>query len=422
MARIDELRLMAKVAHLYHGAGLSQAAITERLDIHQSTVSRLLSRAVKAGIVRITLSPPSGLHPDLEEALQAAYGLREAIVVDSIEQEDQIVRDLGAAAAFYIETTLKPKDVVGISSWSAALLAMVESMHPTPRAKGARVVQILGGIGNPGAEVHATSLTRRLADLVSGTATLLPAPGAVGSVEAKQVMLKERYVLEAVALFKSVTVALVGIGAVEPSKLLASSGNVFSNQELESLASHGAVGDICLRFFDAEGKPVVTPLNDRVIAIELEDLKRANRVVGIAGGRRKTAAIRGALQGRWINVLITDPPPITAGPRRPLAATGGANDGNRQANTPRRARHRHRDGRARHPAAVDRPADSVLAAQGLRCCRVRHGGVAARPRRRHAFRPRSPVGAASLGGSARRRGPAVTPAGVRHGDWHRDRD
>jgi DNA-binding transcriptional regulator LsrR (DeoR family) len=306
MARIDELRLMAKVARLYYGAGLRQAEITDRLDIHQSTVSRLLRRAEEAGIVRITLSAPSGLHQDLEDALQSTYGLREAIVVDSIEQEDQIVRDLGAAAAFYLETTLKPKDVVGISSWSAALLATVESMRPCPRAKGARVVQILGGIGNPGAEVHATQLTRRLADLLSGTATLLPAPGAVGSVEAKQVMLKERYVLEAIALFKSITVALVGIGAVEPSKLLASSGNAFSNQELESLRSCGAVGDICLRFFDAEGAPVVTPLNDRVIAIELDDLKRANRVVGIAGGRRKTTAIRGALLRRWINVFITD--------------------------------------------------------------------------------------------------------------------
>ena len=38
---------------------------------------------------------------------------------------------------------------------------------------------------------------------------------------------------EATALFKSVTVALVGIGAVEPSKMLAASGNVFSPQELE---------------------------------------------------------------------------------------------------------------------------------------------------------------------------------------------
>ena len=306
MARSDELRLIAKVARLYHRDGLRQKEITRRLNVHQSTVSRLLQRAEREGIVRIALSMPSGLHPELEDALQTTFGLREAIVVDSIDQEEQIVRDLGAAAAFYVETTLRPKDVVGISSWSAALLAMVESMHPNPRAEGARVVQILGGIGNPGAEVHATQLTRRLANMIGGTAHLLPAPGAVGSAEARRVMLRDRYVQEATALFQSVNVALVGIGAVEPSKLLASSGNVFSAQELKSLSASGAFGDICLRFFDADGTPVVTPLNDRVIAIELEDLKRADRVVGIAGGKRKTAAIRGALRGQWINVLITD--------------------------------------------------------------------------------------------------------------------
>jgi DNA-binding transcriptional regulator LsrR (DeoR family) len=66
------------------------------------------------------------------------------------------------------------------------------------------------------------------------------------------------------------------------------------------------VGDICLRFFDAQGAPVQTALNDRVISIELEELRRVRRVVGIAGGARKTAAIHGALAGRWINVLITD--------------------------------------------------------------------------------------------------------------------
>ena len=306
MARLDELRLMAKVARLYHRDGLRQVQITDRLNIHQSTVSRLLKRAEKEGIVRMTLTMPSGLHPELEDALQSAFGLREAIVVDTADQDDQMVRDLGGAAAFYLESTLKARDTIGISSWSAALLAMVEALHPSPRATGAHVVQILGGIGNPGAELHATQLTRRLANLLGGVATLLPAPGAVGSADARRVMVKDRYVQEAIGLFKSISIALVGIGAVTPSKMLAASGNVFSTKELTSLSDRGAVGDICLRFFDADGAPVVTPLNERVIAIELADLRRVDRVVGIAGGRRKFGAIRGALRGRLINVLITD--------------------------------------------------------------------------------------------------------------------
>ena len=306
MARIDELRLMAKVARMYHTQGLRQTEICERLNIHQSTVSRVLQRAEREGIVRITISLPPGTHTEVEEALQSAYSLDEAVVVDCLEDEEQIAHDLGAAAAFYLETTLKPTDVIGISSWSAALLAMVNAMHPSQRCKNARVIQILGGVGSPNAEVHAAQVTRRLADLIGGEATLLPAPGVVGSRDARDVLMKDRFVREALDVFPKVSLALVGIGATEPSRALASSGNVFSPQEIKLLAGKGAVGDICLRFFDAAGRAVVTELNDRVISMELDQLRAVRRVVGVAGGRRKTNAIRGALNGKLINVLITD--------------------------------------------------------------------------------------------------------------------
>ena len=306
MARIDELRLMAKVARMYYTQGLRQMEICERLNIHQSTVSRVLKRAEREGIVRTTVSLPSGTHTEIEDALQSRYGLDEAVVVDCLDDDAQISHDLGAAAAFYLENTLKPSDVIGISSWSAALLEMVNAMHPSQRFKNARVIQILGGVGSPNAEVHATQVTRRLADLIGGEATLLPAPGVVGSRHAREVLLKDRFVREALDLFGKVTIALVGIGATEPSRALASSGNIFSPQEIKLLAGKGAVGDICLRFFDANGRAVVTELNDRVISMELDQLRAVRRVVGVAGGRRKTNAILGALAGKLINVLITD--------------------------------------------------------------------------------------------------------------------
>jgi DNA-binding transcriptional regulator LsrR (DeoR family) len=306
MARVDELRLMAKVARLYYEQRLRQAEIAARLDLSQATISRLLKRAEEEQIVRTRISVPLGAFPDLEDGIQATYGLKEAIVVDCIEDEEQILSDLGAAAAFYLETTLKPGEVVGISSWSATLLAMVNAMHALPRHTTANVVQILGGIGEPSVEHHAAQLTHRLAILTHGEATFLPAPGIVGAAETKQVFLQDQFVQKALAQFERVTLALVGIGDVEPSRLLASSGNVFSREELGTLRELGAVGDICLRFFDSSGVLVPTPLNDRVIGMELQQLRKVKRSVGIAGGKRKLAAIRGALIGRWINVLITD--------------------------------------------------------------------------------------------------------------------
>lgn len=306
MARVDELRLMSTVARLYYDRGLGQTQIAAQLDLSQATVSRLLKRALDEGIVRISVGVPLGVFPELEEALQTTYGLKRAIVVDTVDDNGQILRDIGAAAAYYLETTLKDGEIIGISSWSATLLAMVDAMHTLPASVHAKVVQILGGVGNPAAEVHANTLTQRLAKLVHGDAIFLPVPGVTGSPEAKSVLLDDPYVRSTMDLFNQMTIALVGIGAIEPSRLLASSGNVFSPEEIALLSERGAVGDICLRFFDCWGVPVTTPLDARVISMSLQQLKGVKRAVGIAGGSRKLAAIHGALAGHWINVLITD--------------------------------------------------------------------------------------------------------------------
>jgi DNA-binding transcriptional regulator LsrR (DeoR family) len=307
MTPTPELRLMAKIARLYHEQGLRQTEIADRLDLSQSRVSRMLKQAEREGIVRITVAVPQGFYPELEDRLQAMFGLREVVIADcEIDDDQEALRQIGAAGAAYVETTIMPGEIVGISSWSETLLAMLESMHPQSRPVADAVVQILGGSGNPSAEGHATRLTSRLAQLVGGETRFLPAPGVVGSRASRRALLADPFVAAAMQWMDEITLALVGIGSLTPSKLLAASGNVFTEVELEELKEVGAVGDICLRFFDADGVPVASTLDQRVIGLDLERLKRPKRSVGLAGGPRKYEAILGALRGRFINVLITD--------------------------------------------------------------------------------------------------------------------
>ncbi|KAA3664627.1 MAG: sugar-binding transcriptional regulator [Chloroflexi bacterium] len=307
MARIDELRLMTRVARMYYEDDMRQSEIAKQLGLSQATISRLFKKAKEEGIVRISVNVPQGVFSELEEEIIAKFNLRDAIIVDCVhENEQMILRDIGAAAAYYVETTVKPNEVIGLSSWSSTLLAMVDAMHQIPRKPDVRVVQVLGGIGNPSAEIHAARLTTRFAKLVNGTATFLSAPGIVGSEQSLQVLLEDQYIQDAMNLFNEVSLALVGIGAVEPSELLADSGNIFSNEELDILRGKGAVGDILLRFFDDMGQPVQTSFDHRVVSMTLPQLRNADRAVGVAGGKRKFNAILGALRSENINILITD--------------------------------------------------------------------------------------------------------------------
>jgi DNA-binding transcriptional regulator LsrR (DeoR family) len=307
VAQRDEVRLIARVARLYYESGLKQPEIAKRLQLSQPKVSRLLKQAIERDIVRITVRVPVGVHAELEEALESRYGLLEAVVVEtSAIDEAQLMRDLGHAAAFHLETTIRTGEVIGISSWSATLLATVNAMRPVTGSDSIRVVQVLGGVGNPAEEVHATQLTQRLADVLSGEPILLPVPGVVGSGEAREVLEQDEHVQRVLTLFPDITVALVGIGTVQPSPLLARSGNVFTDDELDLVTRAGGVGDICLRFYDDHGEPTQSALDKRVIGLTLDQLQRVPRSIAVAGGERKVTAIRGALTGKLVSHLITD--------------------------------------------------------------------------------------------------------------------
>lgn len=304
--RPEETRLLAKVARLYYEDGLRQAQIAQQLDLSQATVSRLLKRALDQKVVRITVHTPTGYYPELERGIREQYGLKEVTVVDHSADYGRLLRNLGSAAAFYLETTIKPDDVIGVSSWSESLLSTANAMHPLRTTRGARVVQIEGGIGNPGSGMHASQMTQRLADLCGAEAVMLQAPGIVGSAAVKQALETDPYVRKVMDQWDEVTLALVGIGTTTPSRMLALSGNVFSEEELRGLDEVGAVGDINLHFFDAVGQRVESTLKDRVISMGLDQLRRVERCVAIAGGERKWQAIRGAIRGGWIHVLVTD--------------------------------------------------------------------------------------------------------------------
>jgi DNA-binding transcriptional regulator LsrR (DeoR family) len=304
----EHVRLLTKVARMYHERGMRQPQIAAHLHISQPRVSRLLKQAVSVGIVRTVVISPRGVHAELEEAVEQKYGLREVVVADSDGQTDEIAvtKAIAAAAAVYLETTLARDDRVGISSWSATLLATVDAMHPAPSLTASRVVQILGGVGTSAAQSQATRLTGGLARHTRAEAVYLVAPGLVATPSMRAALLEEPSIAAVISAWQDLTVALVGVGSLEPSTLLRQSGNAIAAEEEQRLREAGAIGDVCMRFFDADGRHVASALDDRVLGIGADTLRQVPRRVGVAGGERKYRAIRAALHGGWLNVLITD--------------------------------------------------------------------------------------------------------------------
>ena len=136
----------------------------------------------------------------------------------------------------------------------------VDAMQLLPKKPGVKVVQILGGVGNPAVEAHAMRLTSRMARMVNGDAIYLPVAGILATEAARDVLLADPVTQKAITLFDKVTTALVGIGALDPSPLLAqrwkylfSSGIGYAQAEKKRSAIYFCISSIRMGTWSISG-------------------------------------------------------------------------------------------------------------------------------------------------------------------------
>jgi DNA-binding transcriptional regulator LsrR (DeoR family) len=294
-----------KIATAYYDDGLTQQQIGKQFGISRIKVSRLLQAARDERVVQITITPLQGSNTEIEHRLETQYGLREALVVTcSADQTDTIVNELGRVAASCLVRCLQSREVVAIS-WGTAVLSVVNALPPMD-FPDVRVVQLLGGLGELEAQTHGADLARRMAQALGAKPRLIHAPGIVKDKTVRDALALDPQVADTLALAAQADVALVGIGALEPGSTLLSSRNTLSADEITDLRARRVAGDIALQFFDEDGQRMHHPIDDRIVGTDLERIRKIGRVIGVAGGAEKLRAIRAALRGRLVNVLVTD--------------------------------------------------------------------------------------------------------------------
>ena len=116
-----------------------------------------------------------------------------------------------------------------------------------------------------------------------GTATYryLYSPALLHSEAARDALLAEPSIGHTMARARSADIALVGVGtfgAGSSSEVVAGLG--LTKSQRDAFSSQKPVGDTCCRFFDAEGRAIRGAVHDRVLAVDLDDLRRIPTVIG----------------------------------------------------------------------------------------------------------------------------------------------
>lgn len=302
----EQHRLLYRIAQAYYLDGLTQRQIANRFGLSRPKISRLLQKGRENGIINITLvSPPDGI-TDLERELEQRYGLQEAVIVPVSNPEDRslVVNQLGPAAAECLVRCISGNEIIA-TAWGTSILAMVDAL-PVRSWPGVTVVQMLGGLGPVDAVDHSAELTQRIAQKLGAKLRLLPAPGIVATRTMAEALRKEPQIERVLEVASKADIALVGLGVPAPDSLLLRTGTILNAQDLERLQKAQAVGDIALRYLNANGVPLELEINERLIGLTIEQIMDIPRVIGIAGGVLKFDIIRAALRGSILDVLVTD--------------------------------------------------------------------------------------------------------------------
>lgn len=301
-------RLVTKIAWLYHGRGMRQSEIGQRLGISQSRVSRLLDTASTMGIVRTVVVPPADLHAELEGALEELYGLGEAHVFDVGPATDaELTTFLGRSMATLLETRTLDAEVIGLTSWSRSLREMISVLRPLRSSSVRYVVEMLGDVGPPHLQHEAAHATSQLAALAGAQPMFLRVAGVASTPQIRTATVESNQHAQAVLqMLDKVDLALVGVGSCEIVPPLTAGDNFFTQAQFDQAIALGAVGEVNLRFIDRAGRPVDADLDDLIVGITLEQLSNAGARLGVAGGPTKYEAIRAAMLGGWLTMLVTD--------------------------------------------------------------------------------------------------------------------
>ena len=308
-------RFLIKAAELYYRDGLSQQEIAQKLHTSRTSISRALIQARNEGYVQIRIQYPEQSNLGLERELEEKYGLTEALIaVPAYDQSSD--QEVAFQAVDYTLRVLKKNMVLGMT-WGRAMHGFVEQLAQDERLRSLsfRNVKIVPFLGTPGvtqldsweATTYSNTLATKVGNLLHCASYNLSAPMYVDGEKEKELIEGIDEISKVLHMAETADMALIGIGSMQKDSSIIKAG-IRTEEEYKELIQKGAVGEVVGRIYDKNGQTVDEDLQRKMIGISLDKIAKIPVRVGISYGKDKIEAIKGAIAGGLVNVLVTDVP------------------------------------------------------------------------------------------------------------------
>ncbi len=298
---------LANVALLYYGEGLTQGDIARRMKVSRATIVNMLREARDMRIVDIRVDGKHLSGSALSTELRAKFDLQDVYIATcskdgEAETREEMLRHLGRVGAVAVADIVDEGDRVGVA-WGETILSVSEHMSKC-NMHDVSVHQLIGSMISDSVPTS-EKCTIDIANMLSAACYTLHAPALASSAEVAALFKAEPTIHRQLEELKTLDMTIASIGHVGDDTHL-SRAHMVSADELADVREAGAVGIICCRYIDADGQPIKRPPDDRLIAVELENLVRVPKKLLVVGGANRKDAVLAAIKGGLVTHLCID--------------------------------------------------------------------------------------------------------------------
>jgi DNA-binding transcriptional regulator LsrR (DeoR family) len=295
----EEDELLAEVARRYYLDNTSKVDIAKQLDLSRFKVARLLEDARSRGIVQIQIKSPSPIDRGLSEQLADALGISRCVATHASGSPEQVRDQVAEAAARTVAPLVRDGDLLGLT-WSRAVDAMVDHIDALPACT---VIQMAGSLHSPAGGGSTMDLARRAAALAGGTAHAVHAPLVVDDIAAVTALRRQPGIADTLALADGLDISVVAIGAWRAGCSTVWDA-VSEDLRAEGVAG-GAIAEVSGHLLDLSGRLVESPLEQMIIAVSVDQLRRPAERVALAAGTHRAPAVIAAVRAGLVSTLVT---------------------------------------------------------------------------------------------------------------------
>ncbi|WP_413712774.1 sugar-binding transcriptional regulator [Serratia marcescens] len=296
--------LLTEIAVAYYQDEITQEEIAKKFGISRIKVGRLLKRAKEEGIVEINVRYHPVFSTRLEQQMMERFPISRALIALDHQDEEEQRRQVAALASNYLAMSLKDDMVLAVGQ--GRNVAAIADHVGSVTERNCKFICGIGGTHRPGDAINADHISRRLAKKFGGSSETLYAPAYVENRALKDAFMQNGTIKETLDRARKADVALVGIGDMNENSYMVKLGWFTPHEIIDASLNQGVIGDIAgYDFFNAQGQHVDTVMNDRVIGLSIDELRKIPCVIAIASENTKALAILGALRTGAIDIIAT---------------------------------------------------------------------------------------------------------------------